>query len=151
VAPATAVSKTAVPLGPTALAQTGSRCSQQRGGELVLAVNVRNTTAGPIILQGLRVGLPNSGLTLVATGVGACGELNVPNLAGFGLPTGGTVWLSTTVHVAVRCPAPLSVSMVAEVTDTSGAKQAVNVGGFATLRQIPWSGCAAASRRASAR
>jgi len=138
-----------VPLGPTSLQETGARCSQQRGPNLVLGVEVRNVTTGPVRLKQLRVNLPPAGLTLVATGVGACGELNVPRLSEFGLPTQGTVWLSATLRVTVKCPAALPVSETIYAADNTGRLQPIKVAGFANLKQVPWSRCPAPATSAT--
>jgi hypothetical protein len=138
-----------VPLGPHSLAATGAMCSIQTGDKLTLGVEVRNTSTTPIILKKLNVSLPSGGMTVLSRGVGSCGELNVPRLEDFGLAPQGAVWFSTTVRPKVRCPAPYPVLMSVAVTDPTGAKQTVDVGGFKDLGGVPWSGCTSSSASAS--
>jgi hypothetical protein len=142
---AASTSAAATPFGPGALAVTGAQCSQQLGHKLVLGIEVRNVTANPVILKKLHVTLPKGGLTVKARGVGSCGELNVPRLPDYGLAPGGAVWLSVTTEPKPVCPAALALRMSINVTDTSGSKQTVDVGGFANLGDIPWSGCKTSS------
>jgi hypothetical protein len=134
-------SSSVVPLGPKTLQQTGSLCSQQLGKTLVLAIEVRNTSSGPVIFKRMQVSLPLNGLKVLSKGTGSCGEFDAPKLEDLGLPPQGAVWLNVKLRPLEKCPAPYPVGLRLLVQDTTGQRQSINVTGFKDLGQVPWSGC----------
>ncbi len=139
--PGSTRSSTLVPLGPKSLQETGALCSQQLGKKLVLAIEVRNTSTGPLIFKKMLVDLPQKGLTVLSKGIGSCGEFNVPKLEDLGLPPQGAVWLNVQLRPKEKCPAPYPVALRMLVQDTTGQKQMINLTGFKDLSQVPWRGC----------
>ena len=85
--------------------------------------------------------LPIGGLRLTATAWGTCGQLSAVDAASaYPLPSGTTTWLRMTFDVLVPCPGPFPV-LVSLRYRQAGTEAVSDVGGFADLGDVAWSGC----------
>ena len=130
----------------------------QNGHELQLGVQVTNQSTTAITLQRAKAVLPLPGLKQVTWQWATCGAIPT-GLAQDDdeLLPGQSTWLSATLKVQVRCPAPIpvqfSVSYLAQ-----GKSGTASLPGFPDLGQVAYTGCppltlgsfgvTAASRRA---
>jgi hypothetical protein len=128
------------PLSAT-IAPTGKHCSQQRGRQLQLGVEIVNRSAYPVMVQEFAATLPLGGMQVVDAAWGTCGELTPqPSRTLQTLPAGATAWMSAVFDVFEACPAAVPVSftvLAADDVDTA----AIDTGGFADLGEVPYSGC----------
>ncbi len=125
------------------LEATGRRCAAQRGDQLPLGIEVRNTTATTVGLIGVDPTLPLGGLQAAKRTLGSCGQLSSDPTEEV-LVTHGTGWVSITFDVQMTCPAPLPVSF-AVLYESNGARAAVELPGFVDLGDVPYSHCPAGS------
>lgn len=140
---ATHLVRSALPVIGPAFAQTGATCSVQHGHRLQLGIQIENQTTSVIHVTRVRTSEPLHGLHPLATQVGTCGEVR-------GLPVsfdpsavsaGAATWLTVTVQVLVRCPAPYPVQFV--VRYGQGDHSSVEaLPGFVDLGHVPYTGCA---------
>lgn len=129
------------------LGQDAGACSQQDGTQLQLGVQVTNQSAGGLLLQTARAVLPLGGLKPVSWRWGPCGLLPGPagsdpaHPAYLILAASGSVWLTFTFQVKLRCPGPLPVQFSVGY-DLQGQEGTASLPGFADLSQVPYAGCA---------
>ena len=151
------------------LAQTGGACSEQRGRELQVGVEVINLSEQAITLGQFKPILPLGGLRLVSQQWAPCGALSPSWQAADGgmivsiksstgvvevgsatpggaavLSPNGTAWLSATFRVLVACPSPLPVQFSASYQE-NGRTHIAQLAGFPDLGQVPYTGCKASS------
>jgi hypothetical protein len=140
---ATHAVRSALPVVGPPFAQTGATCSVQNGRRLQLGIQIENQTSSIVHITGVGTSEPLHGLHPLATRVGACGELR-------GLPvsfdpsavtTGAATWLTATVQVLVRCPAPYPVQFVVHYRHADHAS-IERLAGFVDLGHVPYPGCA---------
>ena len=128
-------------VGGYTLGQSGNQCSLQLGSSLQLGVQVTNGSSVPLTVGDIRTILPMGGLTVTAQRWGPCGELATSSdQADRYLPPGASTWFTVTVTVGARCPGPLPVQFMVGY-DQNGKLEAVQLGGFADLGQVPYRSC----------
>ena len=125
---------------------TGKLCSSQLGDRLQLAVEAVNRSAAVVNLRGIEPDLPLGGLRVFSTAWAGCGELAPqPATTRQPLQVNATVWISVTLDVLEPCPAPYPVRFIVNYTH-AGQDLKSDVGGFADLGDVPWSGCSPGPR-----
>jgi hypothetical protein len=140
-AAAAARSAAALPLGPAAIAFTGSRCAVQHGRTLQLGIEITNQSGSAVAVGRVRPVLPLGGLRPVASQWGPCGSLPGPGPEQpASLPPGATAWVAITFDVLVRCPAALPVQFNVRFRQ-SGKTAAAQLDSFPDLGPVPYSGC----------
>jgi hypothetical protein len=125
------------------LLETGPRCSDQKGHQLQLGVEVRNELDVPVTLARVRV--PHAAgdqLRPLGSARGACGELpgSDDGIEGYQLGVGASVWLTVTVDVLTDCPGPLHLTILLSYTQ-AGQPATTSLGGFPDLGGVPYTGC----------
>ena len=125
---------------------TGSQCSLQNGRTLQVGIEVSNRGTATAEILSVQASAPLGGLNLREVGWGACGQLRpvqvgVPDSGGPPrrlIPPGGTDWMYARYDVVVDCPAPYPVRFL---IDSVGSTGLVDIGGFADLGNVPYTGC----------
>lgn len=141
--PAPAVTHRAgVPATGPPFVQTGAVCSVQHGHRLQLGVQVENQTTSIVHVTGVGSREPLPGIRPLATRVGVCGQISgLPVDADpSAVPAGRAIWLTATVQVLVRCPAPDPVQFVVHFGEGLHA-DAERLAGFVDLTYVPYTGC----------
>jgi hypothetical protein len=134
-----------------ALYQDTGGCSTQSGDELQLGVQITNQYSRPIALQTAKAVLPLGGLKQLSWQWGPCGALpgaigpNGAGPAGAGqtaviVAAGGSIWLTMTFKVQVRCPGPLPVQFSVGY-QWQGHQVTASLPGFPDLSQVPYDSC----------
>ena len=123
------------------LTQSSAGCSAQRGRDLQLGVQVTNQSATAAIVRDVTAVLPLGGLRAIGQQWAPCGALPGGQYpAGNRLSPGGSIWVTFTFAVLVRCPGPLPVQFAVDY-DWRGQREAARLPGFPDLGEVPYSGC----------
>ncbi|HTW19943.1 MAG TPA: hypothetical protein VME70_07010 [Mycobacteriales bacterium] len=133
-------------LGGPPLAQTGATCSVQHGHRLQVGIQVNNVSNLVFDIVGVRIRLMVPGLRVLRTAAGSCGERTLPfePYSNAVAPGGSSIWLTATLRVLVRCPAPDPVQFRIRYRQ-NGQTHSQLLPGFVDLAHVPYSGCAASS------
>jgi hypothetical protein len=108
-----------------------------------LGIQIQNQTASTVHLTGVGTREPLHGVHPLVTRVEACGENTGQPVSSdpSAVPTGAATWLTATVQVLVRCPAPYPVQFIVHYGQGDGAG-VETFPGFVDLARVPYTGCA---------
>jgi hypothetical protein len=114
---------------------------------LQLGIQVKNQTSTIVHITGVGTREPIGGLRPLTSRVGACGQASgLPvSYDPSAVPPGAATWLTATMQVLVRCPAPDPVQFVVHY-QRGDRQRADPVGGFVDLGHVPYTGCARSGR-----
>jgi hypothetical protein len=124
-----------------AIETTGQECAAQAGKNLLLGVEIENTSGSTIALARVIPEFPMGGLHTIAIGIGVCGEL--PTVFPItSLSAGSTEWITATVAVRVKCPEPYPVWFKVEYS-RAGKSEGTVIQAFPDLGEVSYGNCAA--------
>ena len=131
---------------PADLVATGNQCSVQNGQKLQVGIEVANQGATAAAILSLQASTPLGGLVLRELGWGGCGQLRpvpVNSTTPEGqpmrlIPAGASDWMYALYDVSEECPAPYPVRFLLGLV---GTNDLLDVGGFADLGNVPYTGC----------
>jgi hypothetical protein len=126
-----------------AIQPTGQQCALQLGKNLLIGIEIENTSNFTITVHQVIPEFPLGGLHTIEIEYGVCGELPavIPITT---LGPGSTEWITATVAVRVKCPEPLPVWFKVRYS-RAGRSEEIVIQAFPDLGQVSYGNCATTS------
>ena len=121
----------------------GTRCSglaSSSGRPLMVGIEIINGGDRPLVLTGVQGEFPLGGLRQLDSQIGQCDNNATEPVSGHRVEPTAIVWISVTLEVQVRCPAPLPVAFRVDYT-IDGVPATETMRGFPDLGGVPYPGC----------
>jgi hypothetical protein len=123
--------------------KTGTTCfgvAASSGQPLMVGVEITNGADRPLVITNVEGDFPLGGLRQLDSQIGQCDNNATEPVSGHRVEPTAIVWVSLTLDVQVRCPAPLPVAFRVDYT-IDGVPGTETLRAFPDLGRVPYPAC----------